>query len=189
MTTHKLNDLEIILLSTASRNDSGSLLPLPDAAAADLARTSKAITALVRKGLVVEAPVTDRRLAWRDADQNPTGAFITEAGQTAIGLGAADDGTVNGGAETGLAEHSDANGEEPTTSATSVHQPRAGSKIDLVLDLLGRPTGATLAELVAATGWLPHTTRAALTGLRKKGHAIARGKRDDVTCYTIAVAA
>jgi hypothetical protein len=41
-------------------------------------------------------------------------------------------------------------------------------------------------ELIEATGWLPHTTRAALTGLRKKGHAIARGKRDDATCYTLA---
>ena len=29
-----------------------------------------------------------------------------------------------------------------------------------------------LAELVAATGWLPHTTRAALTGLRKRGYAV-----------------
>ena len=43
------------------------------------------------------------------------------------------------------------------------------SKISMVADLLRRKGGATLAELVAATGWLPHTTRAALTGLRKKG--------------------
>jgi hypothetical protein len=37
--------------------------------------------------------------------------------------------------------------------------------------------------MVEATGWLPHTTRAALTGLRKKGHAVDRRKRNDVTCY------
>ena len=49
--------------------------------------------------------------------------------------------------------------------------------------------GATLAELVEATGWLPHTTRAALTGFRKKGHVIERSKRSDVTCYRIAAAA
>jgi hypothetical protein len=48
-----------------------------------------------------------------------------------------------------------------------------------------RATGATLPELTAATGWLPHTTRAVLTGLRKRGHTITRGKRDDVTCYRI----
>jgi len=38
---------------------------------------------------------------------------------------------------------------------------------------------------VAATGWLPHTTRAALTGLRKKGHAIARDRVEGVTRYAI----
>ena len=37
-------------------------------------------------------------------------------------------------------------------------------------------TGATLNDMVEVTGWLPHTTRAALTGLRHKGYAIARGK-------------
>jgi hypothetical protein len=32
--------------------------------------------------------------------------------------------------------------------------------------------GALLDKIVAATGWLPHTVRAALTGLRKRGYAI-----------------
>ncbi len=41
---------------------------------------------------------------------------------------------------------------------------------------MSRAKGATLDQLVAATGWLPHTTRAALTGLRKKGHALAKSK-------------
>ena len=189
MTTHKLNDLQIILLSAASRHEMGSLLPLPGAAAGDLTRTGKAIAALVRKGLAEEAPVTDRRLAWRDADQEPTGVFISAAGHEALGLGTAEAGTETSGAESGTAKPSDADGDDPATSVASTHQPRAGSKTTQVLDLLRRPTGATLAELVAVTGWLPHTTRAALTGLRKKGHAIARGKRGDVTCYTIAVAA
>ena len=60
------------------------------------------------------------------------------------------------------------------------------SKISMVADLLRRKGGATLVELIAATGWLPHTTRAALTGLRKKGHGIERSTRDGVTTYTIA---
>ena len=50
------------------------------------------------------------------------------------------------------------------------------SKADLVLGLLKRPEGATIDHLVAATGWLPHTTRAALTGLKKKGHTLASEK-------------
>jgi hypothetical protein len=63
---------------------------------------------------------------------------------------------------------------------------KPASKIGMVADLLRRKGGATLAELVTATGWLPHTTRAALTGLRKKGHGIERGTRDGVTSYSIA---
>ena len=66
---------------------------------------------------------------------------------------------------------------------------RAPSKIASVVALLERPEGATLAELVEATGWLPHTTRAALTRLKKKGHLIAKDKRGDVTCYHIAASA
>jgi hypothetical protein len=63
---------------------------------------------------------------------------------------------------------------------------KAASKISGVIVLLQRAEGATLAEIVAATGWQPHTTRAALTGLKKKGHSITRDKRDEVTCYRIA---
>jgi hypothetical protein len=32
--------------------------------------------------------------------------------------------------------------------------------------------GATIDQMIAATGWLPHTVRAALTGLKKIGYAI-----------------
>jgi hypothetical protein len=189
MTIHKLNDLQIILLSAAGRHEAGSLLPLPSAAASDLVRTGKAIAALVRKGLAEEAPVIDHRLAWPDADQNPTGVFITAAGHEAIRLGAGGTSSENSGAESGAAGPSDANGDGFTNSAAQAYQPRATGKTTMVLNLLCRPTGATLAELVAVTGWLPHTTRAALTSLRKKGHAIACSKRGDVTCYTIEAAA
>jgi DNA-binding IclR family transcriptional regulator len=81
---------------------------------------------------------------------------------------------------------------EPNTAAadnTSAAASAVPSKISVVLDLLRREQGATLAELVEATGWLPHTTRAALTGLRKKGHALEKSERDDTTCYRIAVPA
>ncbi|MGN6358142.1 MAG: DUF3489 domain-containing protein [Novosphingobium sp.] len=45
-----------------------------------------------------------------------------------------------------------------------------------IIDLLNRPEGATIEQLVSLTGWLPHTTRAALTGLRKKGHRLSSEK-------------
>jgi hypothetical protein len=37
-----------------------------------------------------------------------------------------------------------------------------------------RAKGATFDELVEATDWLPHTRRAALTGLRKRGMIVER---------------
>ena len=52
--------------------------------------------------------------------------------------------------------------------------PREGSKLARVIDLLQRSDGATIPNLTEATGWLPHTTRAALTGLRKRGYAVIR---------------
>ncbi len=67
-------------------------------------------------------------------------------------------------------------------------QPKKPSKAETVLTLLRRAEGATLDELVAATGWLPHTTRAALTGLKKKGHQITRTKVEGVSRYTVAEA-
>lgn len=60
------------------------------------------------------------------------------------------------------------------------------SKIEQVLTLLCRDEGATLTDITGLTGWLPHTARAALTGLRKKGLAINKDKRGEVTCYRIA---
>ena len=56
-----------------------------------------------------------------------------------------------------------------------------------MIDLLQRFDGATIPNLTEATGWLPHTTRAALTGLRKRGYAVVReriGTKDSV--YRIA---
>ncbi|HZZ24478.1 MAG TPA: DUF3489 domain-containing protein [Roseiarcus sp.] len=55
-----------------------------------------------------------------------------------------------------------------------VAAPRDGSKLALVIEHLQRPDGATIVDLTQATGWLPHATRAALTGLRKRGYAVIR---------------
>lgn len=67
---------------------------------------------------------------------------------------------------------------EPNSAVADQVLPARQSKTNLVLDLLRRPEGATLDQLVAATGWLPHTARAALTGLKKKGHAVSSTKEE-----------
>ncbi len=63
--------------------------------------------------------------------------------------------------------------------------PRLGSKIAEVLGLLTREVGASIDDLMGATGWLPHTTRAALTGLRKRGYPIERSRDGNVTRYRV----
>lgn len=61
------------------------------------------------------------------------------------------------------------------------------TKIETIFKLLRRPNGASIAQLQKAAGWQPHSVRAALTGLRKKGHAIERNKdAKGVTRYRIA---
>ncbi len=74
----------------------------------------------------------------------------------------------------------------PTAPAVEPAAPTVPKKTATVIAMLQRQEGAALGDLVAATGWLPHTTRAALTGLRKKGHVIDKAKIDGTTTYRIA---
>jgi hypothetical protein len=70
-----------------------------------------------------------------------------------------------------------------STAKATDKRPSRVTKQDQIASLLLRDEGATLDQMVAATGWLPHTTRAALTGLRKKGYAIDSDKIDGVPTY------
>jgi predicted ArsR family transcriptional regulator len=61
------------------------------------------------------------------------------------------------------------------------------TKVARVEEMLRKPDGATIAALCKATGWQSHSVRAALTGLRKKGHVLDRspGAGDQPTVYRI----
>ena len=80
---------------------------------------------------------------------------------------------------------------EPSSATTGPYgresSPRPGTKLAKVIGLLSRSNGATIADLIAATGWLSHTTRAALTSLRQRGYAIAldRSNRTGGSVYRI----
>ncbi len=63
--------------------------------------------------------------------------------------------------------------------------PERKTKQALLLDLVGREGGASLEELASVTGWLPHTVRAAITGLRKRGHDVQCQRVDGVSRYTV----
>ncbi len=80
-----------------------------------------------------------------------------------------------------------------TTDVDAAPQPmlapaKPPTKAAQVEALLSREGGASLGDLCQSTGWLPHTARAFLTGLRKRGRAIERIKLDGETRYVIAPA-
>ncbi len=62
------------------------------------------------------------------------------------------------------------------SATTSARKPdttmRPGGKLGLILDRLENKKGATLAELVDATGWQKHSVHGALSRLRTRGFAI-----------------
>ena len=77
--------------------------------------------------------------------------------------------------------------EVAASSGTSTTPTSRTSKSGAVTKLLSRAKGATLAEIGGATGWQPHSCRAFLTGLRKKGKELIKEQRSNgSTAYRIA---
>jgi hypothetical protein len=70
-----------------------------------------------------------------------------------------------------------------TQTVARAQKPKQPSKQQQLVALIVRDEGATLDQMIAVTGWLPHTTRAALTGLKKKGYSISSDKVDGVRTY------
>lgn len=173
----KLTDIQLVLLTSACQRDDGSLLPPPESLGAQAARIRKAIQALIKKGFAAEQEGMAEIQAWRSDGDLTIGVIITDAGRAVI----------------------DPPGKAPMTEPEKAEQPpapvsppaatRPASKQAQVIALLKREGGATLTDIVDLTAWLPHTSRAALTGLRKKGHAISSIKVEGVTRYQIATAA
>lgn len=172
--TNTLTDMQLALLTTAAGRPDGSLLPPPASLGNQLARIRLSIRSLIERELAAEIDVTDPASAWREEGDRHIGVALTNAGRAAIG----DDADAERVSDTSIAA---------ATEDRAVTKP--GTKQALIVDLLRREGGASLTELTSATGWLPHTTRAALTGLRKKGHAIARDKVSEETRYRIAAVA
>ncbi|MEH3107443.1 MAG: DUF3489 domain-containing protein [Sphingomonas fennica] len=170
----KLTDMQLVLLSTAAARPDGSLLPPAESLGARADRIRRAVEALIKKGLAGEIAVTDEARSWRFADDVLYGVAINDAGRAAIAVEV----SAPPAAETAVVI-------EPQLTPA----PAAVSKIGQVLDMMRRDDGATLTEMVTLTGWLPHTTRAALTGLRKKGHTITKTDRAGSTAYHVRTAA
>lgn len=61
---------------------------------------------------------------------------------------------------------------------------KAMTKLDHLEKMIRRKNGASIAEMMKATGWQSHSVRGALAGaLKKRGLAIASEKIDGVRRY------
>lgn len=68
----------------------------------------------------------------------------------------------------------------------NVSGAKGATKLEMLIALLQRPQGASIADLAGATGWQNHSVRGALAGtLKKKGHRIDSEVVDGHRCYRI----
>ena len=147
------------------------------------AETGKSYTLLITKVGRAAAPVpkTEMPVAEQDGRSSTTAQVSdvrqrseTEISETVSAQTAPDGSSASGG------------NHPQSSSAPRASAPRPDTKLSGVITLLERETGATIDELIAATGWLPHTTRAAMTGLRKRGFAVTSERQHGAgTTYRI----
>ncbi len=197
----KLTDTQLVLLSAASQREERYLTP---PAGARLGPARKAVAKLLEAGFVREVRARKNAPVWR-RDEETEQSFtlkLTAAGLKAIAAEADEDseeaspsgersGEGDFEPQTVETQGPDPVGDaEPDVVPAQPVAPRAGTKIACVIAMLKKDEGATIDEIIAATEWLPHTTRAALTGLRKRGCAVASDRSDSTrsTVYRIACA-
>jgi hypothetical protein len=171
----KLSDTQLVVLSKAAARDDG-IATVPEGL--NKAAAAKVAASLVSRKLMREIRSKPDMRAWRDDEEGRgTSLVITREGRQAIGI---EDGENDGSNQLPAAKNERAGVQQRSRRKrpASIDEPRAGSKQALIIKMLSRKSGATLDALVEATGWLPHTTRAALTGLRKRGYAVLLERQD-----------
>ena len=180
----KLSDTQLVTLSAAAQRDDRCLTP-PEKLKGGAAH--KVATKLIAAGLVKEVKAKAGAPVWRRDEQNGQSYALklTAAGAKAIAVDPADDVKPAGDEERPVkeADRSPSLAQPGRTAAgafaassvqvlASPRAPRLGTKLAQAVQMLRAIEGATIAELSEALGWLPHTTRAVLTGLRKRGYAL-----------------
>jgi hypothetical protein len=114
--------------------------------------------------------------AWRTDDAGQHFAMrITALGRAALGKPPT------------VSQSVSAEQEQPVVAAARPAEPRG--KLGAILSAVRHADGAALGELVALTGWQPHTVRASLTRLRQSGYAIQMATTDNGRRYVTVGAA
>ena len=171
----KLSDTQSVILSAASQRTDRIALPLPKSLKGGAAH--KVVNALIDKGLLEEVKA-NRKLndpVWRETeDGRAVTLVITDAGLSAIGIEVE-------------YQKTQAQKSGPKTIPTE-RKIREGTKQALVIEMLRRPEGATIAEIVEATFWASQTIRGFLAGaLKKKLGLVIESYKDDVRGRTYRV--
>ncbi len=175
-----LSDTQRQLLASAVGRPDGAIM-LPERRGRGAANAAQA---LLTKGLVREIRAKAESPVWRQ-DGDTARCFslvLTKAGRSAAPESAP---MVQAETPTPPAVHDAAAAGATAGEVGAVTTPRSGTKLAEVIALLRRDAGSSVTELMATTGWLPHTTRAALTGLRKRGYAVTREAGETGSVYRI----
>ena len=166
----KLTDTQTTILSRAATRPGNLAMPLPEGLFGAAAKM--AVTKLIERGLLEEVEANLRRgePLWRETgDGHGTTLVATEAGLEAIGIEPIVANTVTSlrkakpatEAQAGPVASGAAEGAKPFTI-------RTGTKQAQIIALLQRPEGASITEIVAATGWMAHSARGLISGALKK---------------------
>ena len=154
----KLTETQTIILSAGAQRPENIALPLPKGLAG--AAANMAVTKMIEHGWLQEVDANLRRgePLWRETgDGHGTTLVVTEAGLLAIGIEPVVVRAVAAIRELAV---------KTSVSKTSVQ--RAGTKQAQIIALLQRSDGATIAEIVEATGWMAHSARGVISGVLKK---------------------
>jgi hypothetical protein len=167
----KLTDAQLVMMSAAAQRKDRCLSAPPTIKGAALIKVSAKFAKL---GLAREIEAKPGAPIWRRDDDGQGYALkLTAAGLKAIAVDEESQDAIEPGDSPQPQAKNRASPDQESHPA-GVAAPRDGSKLALVIELLRCADGATIVDLTQATGWLPHTTRAALTGLRKRGYAVIR---------------
>jgi hypothetical protein len=179
----RLTDTQLVILSSAAKRDDGAALPLPKSLKVQGGPATSILKGLLKHGLVAEQPAPQGVPLWREAEDGPRlTLIITDAGRAALGVESDEQARPQpeaAAARSAQRQRRSSAKPKPATKAKS--QPklkagataspaaaRAGTKQALLLDLLQRKQGATIAEAAKATGWQAHSVRGAISGTLKK---------------------
>ena len=176
----KLTAKQLTILSAASARDDGLVIR---PAALRPAGAAKIAAKLLEQGLVRELRAKDDMPAWREEHGKAFSLKILKAGRAAVQAMAQQAVASHASEDEDQVSRSDLKQTgtavsvvEQAVQTADVGTAKPSSKRTIILALLSREDGATVEAMMSATGWLPHTTRAALSGLRKGGFALTRGR-------------